>query len=64
MEIYITFGQTHTHRLNGVTFDKDSVARINCNSYKEGRDTVFELFGDRFFTSYTKEQIENNFIFI
>ena len=28
MKIIITFGRSHTHRVNGVTFDKDSALRI------------------------------------
>jgi len=47
--IYITFGQCHTHRVNGYTFDKDCVALIR------DRDRAFELFGDKWAFEYEKE---------
>lgn len=51
MSCYITFGQAHTHRVNGVTLDCDSVAKVR------DRDQAFELFGPKFGTSYTEEEI-------
>lgn len=60
MEIYITFGQNHTHRVNGVTFDKDTVARIKCKDKEEGKKLAFELFGDKFFTDYSYDQIQKS----
>jgi len=53
MNIYITFGQSHTHRVNGKTFDCDSVAVIEAENEAEGRKKAFEYFGDKWFTSYT-----------
>ena len=50
--IYITFGQIHTHSVNGITFDKDCVAAIKCDNHGHGRVIAFELFGPRFMTSY------------
>ena len=52
MKIYITFGQNHAHHVNGVTFNKDSVAEIECKDHYHGRKIAFELFGDKFCTSY------------
>jgi len=51
MATYVTFGQIHTHRINGVTLDCDTVAKVN------DREHAFILFGDQFFTNYTEEQI-------
>ena len=47
MKVYITFGQVHTHRVNGKTFDCDSVAVIEAESYAAGRARAFELFEDK-----------------
>ena len=58
MHVYITFGQAHTHRIGGKTFDADTIAKIPCTSTHEGRQKAFDLFGPQFFTNYTEEQIE------
>ena len=39
---YFTLGQCHTHRINGVTLDKNIVVHI-----KGGRKRAFELMGDK-----------------
>ena len=49
---YITFGQDHVHRVNGKTFDCDSVAVIESEGPQEGRDKAFELFGPKFCFEY------------
>lgn len=49
---YVTFGQNHTHRVNGKTLDCDSVAMYKAKNYKEGREKAFEYFGGEFFTDY------------
>lgn len=46
---YVTFGQVHTHRVNGKTFDCDCVAAIDDPG---DRSRIFETFGDKFFTTY------------
>lgn len=52
MKTYITFGQSHTHRVNGKTLDCDCVAAIESASHDEGRTKAFEYFGDKFCFSY------------
>jgi hypothetical protein len=52
MKIYITFGQNHVHRVNNQTLDCDSVASIEAENESEGRKRAFELFGNKFCTSY------------
>lgn len=59
MNIYITFGQEHVHNVNNKIFNKDTIAKINCLSYGHGRKKAFKLFGSKFATSYTKEEIDN-----
>lgn len=53
---YITFGQSHAHHVNGYTFDKDSVAIIVAETENDARDRAFELFGPKWFTSYSEER--------
>ena len=55
MKIYITFGQAHKHTVNGVLFDRDTVASIECENHSDGRDIAFQLFGEKFCTSYENE---------
>jgi len=54
----ITFGQQHAHRVNGVTFDKDSVAVIKGVNHAEARETAFDLFGPKFMTSYEEKYFD------
>ena len=54
---YITFGQSHVHRVNDITFDCDSVACIRAVDEGAARAIAFDLFGSKWFTSYTEETI-------
>lgn len=54
MTTYVIFGETHTHLIDGKTFDKDCVAVINRNNEQLERDLAMELFGGLFFTTYNK----------
>lgn len=47
MKCYITFGQVHVHRVNGKTFDRDSVAVIECTDEEDGRKKAFQYFDDK-----------------
>ncbi len=55
MKVYVTFGQVHVHSVNGKTFDKDSVALFEAETYGDGRKKAFEYFDNKFFTTYTEE---------
>ena len=55
MKTYITFGQGHTHRVNGHTLDKNTVAVINHTAEESGRDIAFELFDDKFHNEYSEK---------
>lgn len=54
-KFYFTFGQIHTHSVNGVTFDKDIVVEIKARSYEEARDIMFKTFGARWAFQYDKK---------
>lgn len=49
---YITFGQSHTHRVNGKTFDRDSIAVINIPDGDSGRDYAWDFFGAKWCFEY------------
>lgn len=51
---YISFGQTHVHRVNGITFDCDCLCRIYADHMVEARSIAFDAFGDKWGTSYTE----------
>lgn len=57
MKAYITFGQLHTHRVNGKTFDCDCVAVIEGNNEDECREKAFHYFNDKWHQCIS----ENNF---
>lgn len=47
MKVFITFGQAHVHRVNGKTFDCDSVAILEGDDYAAARAKTFALFADK-----------------
>lgn len=56
MKTYVTFGQTHTHSVNGKTLDKDTVAIIKSGSAEEGRELAFSFFGPQFCFEYPEDR--------
>jgi hypothetical protein len=56
---YVTFGQDHLHRINGVTFDADCVAVFDAPNHEQGRAKAFELFGPKFCFEYHGAQFDN-----
>ncbi|KKN23553.1 hypothetical protein LCGC14_0903680 [marine sediment metagenome] len=62
MKIYVTFGQEHTHTVNGITLDKDCVTVIEGNTYKECRNKAFEMFDGVFATVYLEKEVDEEFM--
>jgi hypothetical protein len=52
MKIYVTFGQSHIHKINGIVIDKDCIVEFEVKNHKEGREKAFGIFGDKFFTTH------------
>lgn len=50
--MWFTFGQTHTHSVNGITFDKDCVVKITA---EDPRKRMFSLFGNKWSMEYSNE---------
>lgn len=58
MKMYVTFGQVHTHSVNGKTLDKDCVAVIECEDVSHGRKLIAEYFGRVYCFDYTEESFD------
>lgn len=43
-KFYISFGQVHTHSVNGKTFDKDCLAEIEAKDKNEAHDVAMDIF--------------------
>lgn len=56
MKTYITFGQVHTHSVNGKKFDKDCVAVIHADSEADARVIAMGAFGIKWCFSYSEDQ--------
>ena len=56
MEVIITFGRVHVHRVNNLTFDKDCVAVITCVDYEDGRKRAFKLFKDKWARCFPRKE--------
>lgn len=46
---YFSFGQTHAHRLNNITLDKDIIVKITA---EDPREEMFKLFGSVWSSEY------------
>ena len=58
IKTYITFGQDHTHKINGNTFDRNCVAVIESESAERGREMAFEYFGHKFCFEYPEQYFD------
>lgn len=52
MKFYISFGQNHTHRINGHTYDCDSLMLVEALSEVEARLHVINLIGRKWAFMY------------
>lgn len=48
---YFTFGQTHAHSVNGITWDKDCVVKITADDPSE---VMFATFGVKWAMQYSE----------
>jgi len=61
-KFYVTFGQVHAHRVNGKTFDKDSVAEIKATDENSARDKAFLCFGNKWHQCEPEEKMTEDFL--
>ena len=57
MKFYISFGQTHTHSINGVTIDKDCVVEIEAESRGAAHERAMDIFDGVFHNVYDEPHI-------
>jgi hypothetical protein len=55
---FVTFGQDHTHEVNGKIFTKDTVAVIQAENAEAGRQAAFNFFGSAFCFEYPQEHFD------
>lgn len=60
-KIYVTFGQTHRHEIQGIVYDKDCVAVLEAKNHFEGRMLVNELFDGMFYTTYCEDTWDDDY---
>ncbi|MHA1790264.1 MAG: hypothetical protein ACTSXT_13710 [Candidatus Helarchaeota archaeon] len=51
-KIYISFGQTHIHKIQNIVLDKDIILEVR------NREQAYEIVKDKFAFSYTKKEIQ------
>jgi len=59
---YYSFGQSHTHRVHGVTLDKDSIVEIIAPDDERGmeaaRAKMFDTFGQKWSMQYDDASLD------
>jgi len=62
---YYSFGQSHTHRVRGVTLDCDSIVEVIVPDDDRGmelaRAKMFDEFGQKWSMQYTEDNIDMSF---
>ena len=58
-KFYITFGQIHTHSVNGKTFDKNCLAEIEAETHKAAHELAVDIFKEKFHHCHTEKELPN-----
>lgn len=59
MKFYISFGQGHAHRVDGITYDCDSLYMVEAPSELAARQEVFSVFGNKWSSIYPAAELPN-----
>jgi len=54
---YISFGQGHTHRVDGKTYDCDALYKIEAEDSMAGRRAAFAVFDAKWSSIYDEEEM-------
>jgi len=54
MKFYISFGQVHTHSINGITIDKDCIVELESETKRGAHEKAMEIFDGVFHNVYEK----------
>lgn len=55
MKFYVSFGQVHSHSINGVTFDKDCLLELKADDHNQAHKQAFKMFDAKFCFVYSKQ---------
>ncbi len=55
MKFYISFGQIHTHLINGMTIDKDCLVGLEAEDHMHAHMQAMDMFGPKFCFVYSKQ---------
>ena len=58
-KFYISFGQTHVHRVNGKTFDCDCLCEVEAIDEATARNIAFSAFGQVWGNIYDEAQLSS-----
>ena len=58
MKYYVSFGQSHVHRIDGVTLDADALLEVVAKDEGEVRDRVFSAIGAKWSMIYDEDSIK------
>ena len=61
-KFYITFGQVHTHSVNGKTFDKDCICEIEAMSNGEAHSKAMHCFDGVFHQCVDESRVDEEFL--
>lgn len=56
MKTYITFGQIHTHGINGKTFDHNCIGVIEHPESESGHEIAMDIFDAKFHNAYPEDE--------
>jgi hypothetical protein len=58
MKYYATMGQSHTHRINGVTIDCNGLVEIEANNYEDAYEFCNQIFSRKWCSLYEEPHME------
>ena len=58
---YFSFGQDHTHRIDGTTLDADVLLEVEAKDSEEARDRVWRAFGAKWSMQYDEDTVNFNY---
>ena len=52
IDVFVTFGQIHAHKINGITFDCDSIMKMKATDELTARQWLVRELDNRYMTTY------------
>ena len=54
---YFSFGQSHIHRIDGITLDADVLLKVEAKDSEEARDRVWKAFEAKWSMQYNEDTV-------